>query len=474
MPAKPRPRSAISVDELASLLCRHVKKKQWIKYTMNMGGPVDLDMLKVHALFLKQFKEALKHTTVEAAFSSVADSKSSWGLNESQAKDWVISSTWRFRVMHSHWLEAVRRKAKWVQPFFRDHVETSQPQEKARNDDMAVEDSPAKQQTKKDDVAREEDNQSQEEAEKDDEAMEVDNQSQEEAEKDDEAMAEECPDEMFFGWCPEQCKAWRCSAKNPSKREFADRIYVREGSQDEDFTWCDFQGQCVELAEMTVKDFKAMFGGTTGKKQEQKDGIECKTAVKPMAPLSMRRMKMSVKQSERFFEGESKSFEKVVVRFRGDRPCKDLIAMIVDSRQVCSVPIALFASKGQAVEFLTTIAQEYVKDRVLKKELYSLRDDRLRALSLEPPRKAMKAKMEKKGKKFVDPAVQKDEKEEEKEDDNKKDETVVIKRRAAMRQKTTVASASAPTVASASDPTSVSASASTVASASAPTVASAE
>ena len=61
---------------------------------------------------------------------------------------------------------------------------------------------------------------------------------------------------MFYGWCPEQCKAWRCSAKDPSKREFADRVYVREDSQDEDFVRCDFHGQSVELAEMPWKDFK--------------------------------------------------------------------------------------------------------------------------------------------------------------------------------------------------------------------------
>ena len=134
---------------------------------------------------------------------------------------------------------------------------------------------------------------------------------------------------------------------------------------------------------MPVKDFKALGCGTTGETQK-KAGFEGKKDVKPVAP--MRRKKKIVKHLERFFEGESQSLEKVVVRFRKDRPGKDLISMTVESKQVCSVPISLFGSMEDAAAFLTKIAKEYVEDRVSKKELYMPRDTKLCELSLVPPR----------------------------------------------------------------------------------------
>ena len=324
-----------------------ITRISWLKYPHEKDAPSDPQRIIKHSAFIGRLHDVASNlsfskTVVETALSGILLKRledKTWTMSEADASNWTVTMAARIRLMCRHTQQAILKnpKTSWLRlmPFAKSTppqgagkiIASSSPGPAARRIAKKSSASPA-------------------------------------AEKSSPISSPGPPPaDYIFGFNPEMHKAWRVLRSKPkSKQELCMEIVAPKGAKDHDLceaVWPD--DSRTAIAELTVQAHQASHRPSPGASSAN-TWQKLHTVTKNV----------------------------ISVRKRVDR-CL-LVSIYKQGAQVCQVNVhAKFgetsAAIDKALEFMVTLATEYVENKIQKKDLFPRRNAMLEAVPkvAQPP-----------------------------------------------------------------------------------------
>ena len=345
--ARKRHTMGLRSDVLAGILESEITSISWLKYPHEKDAPSDPQRIIKHSALIGRLHDVASNlsfskTVVEAALSGILQKRledKTWTMSEAEASNWTVTMAARIRLMCRHTQQAILKnpKTSWLRlmPFA-----SSTPPPAAAKKSASSSPGPAARRIAKKSSASPA------------------------AEKSSPISSPGPPPaDYIFGFNPEMHKAWRVLRSKPkSKQELCMEIVAPKGATDHDLceaVWPD--DSRTAIAELTVQAHQASHRPSPGASSAN-TWQKLHTVTKNV----------------------------ISVRKRVDR-CL-LVSIYEQGAQVCQVNVhAKFgetsAAIDKALEFMVTLATEYVENKIQKKDLFPRRNAMLEAVPkvAQPP-----------------------------------------------------------------------------------------